>query len=178
MRTIKGAIAAATLGALLLVIAGPAASATGGKIYIYVSGINNAHQPILIAGAIGDHGIATSETKSGKVDQNGNYVHIALKKGTFFVDATKLNGNQNGTVVVRNKTSCSFAFKVTGPITISNGTGAYKGISGTANMTVIFAGVGPYYTSGAKKGQCNTSQNATPSGVYQSITGTGTVKYG
>ena len=79
--------------------------------------------------------------------------------------------------MVRNKTSCSFAFKVTGPITISNGTGAYKGISGTANMTVIFAGVGPYYTSGPKKGQCNTSQNANPSGVYQSITGTGTVKY-
>ena len=91
---------------------------------------------------------------------------------------TKLNGNQNGTVVVQNKTSCSFAFKVTGPITISKGTGAYKGISGTANMTVIFAGVGPYYTSGGKKGQCNTSHNATPSGVYQSITGIGIVKYG
>jgi hypothetical protein len=142
-----------------------------------VLGVNSAHQPILVAGAIGDHGIATSETKSGKVDQNGNYVHIALEKGTFFVDATKLNGNQNGKVVVQNKTSCSFAFKVTGPITISNGTGAYEGISGTATMTVIFAGVGPYYMSGAKKGQCNTSQNATPNGVYQSITGTGTVKF-
>ena len=154
------------------------ASATGGKIYIYVTGINSAHQPILIAGAIGDHGIATSETKSGKVDQNGNYVHIALKKGTFLVDATKLNGSPNGKLVVQNKTSCSFAFKVTGPITISDGTGAYKGISGTANMTVVFAGVGPFYTSGAKKGQCNTGRNATPSGVYQSITGTGVVKYG
>ena len=92
-----------------------------------MTGVNSAHQPILIAGAIGDHGIATSETKSGKVDQNGSYVHIALKKGTFFVDATKLNGSPNGKAVVQNKTSCSFAFKVTGPITISDGTGAYQG---------------------------------------------------
>ena len=173
MRTLKGALVAATLGVLLLVTASSAAAATGGKIYIYVLGVNSAHQPILIAGAIGDHGIATSETKSGKVDQNGSYVHIALTKGTFLVDATKLNGSQNGKAVVQNKTSCSFVFKVTGPIKISDGTGAYKGISGTANMTITFGGVGPYYTSGAKKGQCNTSQNATPSGVYQSITGSG-----
>ena len=178
MRILKRALAAAILGAFLLIAAGTAASATGGKIYIYVLGVNSAHQPILIAGAIGDHGIATSETKSGKVDQNGSYVHITLKKGTFFVDATKLNGSPNGKAVVQNKTTCSFAYRATGPITISDGTGAYKGISGTANMTIIFAGVGPYYTSGAKKGQCNTSQNATPSGVYQSITGTGIVKYG
>jgi hypothetical protein len=177
MRTIKGAIAVAALGAVLLVGASSAASATGGKIYIYVTGVNSAHQPILIAGAIGDHGVATSETKSGKVDQNGSYVHIALKKGTFFVDATKLNGSQNGKAVLQNKTTCSFAYRVTGPITISDGTGAYKGISGSANMTVIYAGVGPFYTSGAKKGQCNTGQNAIPSGVYQSITGVGTVKF-
>ena len=162
----------------MLVTAGAAASATGGRIYIYVTGVNSAHQPILIAGAIGDYGIATSETKSGKVDQNGSYVHIALKKGTFLVNATKLNGSHNGKAVVQNKTSCSFVFKVTGPIAISDGTGAYQGISGKAIMTVVFGGVGPYYTSGAKKGQCNTSQNATPSGVYQSITGTGTVKFG
>ena len=178
MRTLKGVVAAATLGALLLVTAGSAVSATGGKIYIYVTGVKSAHQPILIAGAIGDYGIATSETKSGKADPNGNYVHIALKKGTFFVDATKLNGSHNGKTVVQNKASCSFAFKITGPITISDGTGAYQGISGKANMTIVFGGVGPFYTSGAKKGQCNTSQNATPSGLYQSITGTGTVKYG
>lgn len=177
MRTLKAALAAATLGALLLVAAGSAGAAAGGKIFIYVTGVKSARQPILIAGAIGDYGIATSETKAGKVDQNGNYVHIALKKGTFFVDATKLNGSKNGKALVDNKTSCSFAFRVTGPITISDGTGAYQGISGTANMTIIFGGVGPYYTSGAKKGQCNTSQNATPSGLYQSITGTGTVKY-
>ena len=177
MRTLKGALAAASLGAVLLATAGSAAGATGGKIYIYVTGVKSAHQPILIAGAIGDYGIATSETKAGKVDQNGSYVHIALKKGTFFVDATKLNGSQNGKAIVQNKTSCSFVFVVKGPIKISDGTGAYKGISGTANMTITFGGVGPYYTSGAKKGQCNTSQNAIPSGMYQSITGTGIVKF-
>jgi hypothetical protein len=177
MRTFKGALAVATLGALLLVTASSAASAAGGKIYIYVTGVKSAHQPILIAGAIGDYGIATSETKAGKVDQNGNYVHIALQKGTFFVDATKLNGTQNGKSLVENKSTCSFVFRVTGPITISDGTGAYKGISGTANMTIIFGGVGPYYTSGVKRGQCNTSQNATPSGLYQSITGAGTVRF-
>ncbi len=177
MRTLKATLALTILGALALVAAGSAASATGGKIYLYVTGVKSARQPILIAGAIGDYGMATSETKAGKVDQNGSYVHIALKNGTFFVDATKLNGSHNGKTVVENKASCSFVFMVKGPITISDGTGAYKGISGTANMTIVFGGVGPYYTSGAKKGQCNTSQNAVPSGVYQSITGTGTVKF-
>ncbi len=179
MRILKAALAAATLGTILLVPAAAAATTpAAGKIEIYVTGINSARQPILIAGSIGDYGTATSETKAGKVDENGNYVHVALKKGTFLVDATKLNNNNNGRPLVVDKATCSYAFRVSAPITISDGTGAYKGISGTANMTVIFGGVGPYYTSGAKKGRCNQSKNATPSDQYLSITGTGTVKFG
>jgi hypothetical protein len=174
---VTAALAAAALGAVLLIPTALAATPAGGSIQIYVTGVNSATQPILIAGAIGDYGTATSETKAGKVDENGNYVHVVLKKGTFLVDATKLNTNSNAKPTLVNKTTCSFVFKVTGPITISEGTGIYKGISGTAHMTIIFGGVGPYYTSGAKKGQCNQSSNATPSGQYQSISGTGTVKF-
>jgi hypothetical protein len=178
MRILKTTFAAATLGAILLVPTAAAAAPAGGKIQLYVTGINSARQPILFAGAIGDYGTAISETKAGKVDTNGNYVHIILKKGTFLVNATKLNGSKNGKALITDTATCSFVYRIIGPVTISAGTGAYAGISGTATVTIVFGGVGPYYTSGAKKGQCNQSQNANPSGQYQSITGAGTVKFG
>lgn len=177
MRTFKTTLGAAILGAALLASTGNAATTpVGGKIQIYVTGIPSARQPILIAGAIGDYGTATSETKAGKVDANGNYVHIALKNGTFLVDATKLNASK-GKLLLQNKATCSFVFRLAGPITISDGTGSYKGISGSARMTITFGGVGPFYATGAKKGQCNQSKNANPSGQYTSITGTGAVKF-
>ena len=60
-----------------------------------------------------------------------------------------------------------------------NGTGLYKGISGTLMVTETFAAYGPFYKTGAHKGQCNTSNNnATPLAQYGSVQGVGTVKFG
>ncbi len=54
---------------------------------------------------------------------------------------------------------------------------AYKGISGTLKLTETFAAYGPYYTTGLRKGKCNTSNNSTPTAQWGAVTGVGTVKY-
>lgn len=68
-------------------------------------------------------------------------------------------------------------FGATAPVAILDGTGMYKGIKGTLMLTETFAGYGPFYTTGAHKGQCNTSPNATPTAQWGSVTGVGTVKF-
>ena len=78
---------------------------------------------------------------------------------------------------VLSGTTCSFGFTATGPITLSDGTGAYAGISGTIVTTLTFGGDGPFYTSGAKKGKCNMSNNAQPLAQFGSAVGRGTIKF-
>jgi hypothetical protein len=77
-----------------------------------------------------------------------------------------------------NKETCSFVYGGTAPMSMIGGTGLYKGLSGTGTITETFAGVGPSYTSGAKKGQCNMSNNANPVAEWGSVTASGTVKFG
>jgi hypothetical protein len=177
---------AATVGALLgaLVLAASAQAMSGsqgvssGKVRIFADASSDGPvSKILITGAIGDYGTATSIDKNGKVDQNGNYVKIALKKGTFEVDSTTLNANMNKAPAVFNKTTCSFSLTGTGPVKLFNGTGLYKGISGSAEITLSFGGIAPRLTSGAHKGDCNPNQNAKALSQYGAIIGTGTVKF-
>ena len=105
-----------------------------------------------------------------------NYVKIALKKGTFEIDSTVLNAKLNKAPGVFNKATCSFSFTGSGGVTLFNGTGLYKGISGSAEITLRFAGIGPRLTTGAHKGECNPNNNAKPLSQYGAIIGTGTVK--
>jgi hypothetical protein len=46
-----------------------------------------------VVGAIADYGVGTSIDKNGKVDPNGAYERIVLKKGSFEADASVLNQN-------------------------------------------------------------------------------------
>ena len=90
---------------------------------------------------------------------------MTLHKGTFEIDTTALNEKTNGvSPSVLNKATCSFAFTVTGPVTIFNGGGAYKGIHGVLTVTENFGAVEPLYTSGKNKGQCNLGSSAKPLG--------------
>jgi hypothetical protein len=151
---------------------------TGGKIRIFAdASANGPVSRILFTGAIGDYGTATSIDKNGKAETNGNYVKMALKKGTFEVNAKALNAKLNKAPGVFNKSTCSFSFTGSGRVTIFNGTGRYQGISGSANITLSFAGIGPRLTAGPRKGQCNPSQNAKPLSQYGAIIGTGVVKF-
>lgn len=177
---------AAAVGALVcaLVLGGSAlatprsGAVSGGKIRIFADASSDGPvSKILITGAIGDYGTATSIDKNGKVDQNGNYVRIAVKKGTFEIDSTALNAKLNKAPGVFNKATCSFSFTGSGPVKLVNGTGLYTGISGSAEITLSFGGIGPRLTTGAHKGECNPSHNVKELSQYGAIIGTGTVNF-
>jgi hypothetical protein len=175
-------ILAIALGASAL----PAAATTmmtTGTIQVWVTpnttNINSPVSKIVVTGVIGDWGTATSINKNGTPNDNGNYVKIALQKGGFEVNSVALNQKTNNAPPqMANATTCSVVFGGTGPVTLFNGTGAYAGITGTITITEKFAGIGARYTSGAKKGQCNMSNNSEPVAFYGSITGTGKVSFG
>lgn len=178
------AVAGIAVLACALVIGGTAIAgsqsgeASGGKVRIFVdASTNGSVQKIVITGAIGDYGTATSIDKSGKVDPNGNYVKIALKKGTFVVNSRALNANLNKAPGVFSKATCSFSFGGSGRVTLFNGTGLYQGISGSAEMILSFGGIGPRLTTGKHKGQCNPSHSAKPLSQYGVLIGTGIVKF-
>jgi hypothetical protein len=180
---IAGAIAGVVV--LAAVVSGGSALAsrtadtpTGGAVYFHATGSNGPAGTIIITGAIGDYGKTLSINKNGKTDNNGDFVRITLKHGTFEINATALNANEQHTRALINKTTCSIRFTGTGPVTLFNGTGLYKGITGKVLITVSFGGVGPLYTSGPHKGQCNFGRTTPPLAQYASITGPGTVSFG
>jgi hypothetical protein len=159
-------------------VASGSGAVAGGKVRIFANASTEGPvSKILFTGAIGDYGTATSIDRNGKVDTNGNYVKMALKKGTFEVDSTALNAKLNKAPGVFNKSTCSFSFTGSGRVTIFNGTGLYQGISGSAEITLSFGGIGPRLTAGPRKGQCNPSHNAKPLSQFGAIIGTGVVKF-
>jgi hypothetical protein len=153
-------------------VAAAAPTTDGGTIHLFVTpGQHQGEGTILIAGAIGDYGRTTGLNKKGI----GTAV---LRKGTFKVDLSIVNKRSNSAApTLVDKATCSFIFTVSGPVKIMDGTGLYKGISGTVGITETFAGIGPLYKSGAKKGQCNTSNSANPLAQWGEVTGSGTVSY-
>ena len=182
-RTMSAAlIVAAAIGATA-VPATATTMTTTGTVQVWVTpnlaNINSPVSKIVITGVIGDYGTATTINKNGTADDNGNYVKIALQHGGFEVNSVALNKKTNtAPPIMENVATCSVVFGGTGPVTLFNGTGTYAGITGTIIITEKFAGVGPWYTSGAKKGQCNTNSNTPPVAFYGSITGTGKVSFG
>ncbi len=180
---VVGAIAGVVILASAVVGGGSASASvaadtpSGGSIYIHATGNEGPVGSIIITGAIGDYGKTLSIDKNGKTDNNGNYVRITLKKGTFEVDSTTLNAKTNHAQPMINKATCSFRFSGSAPVTLFNGTGLYKGIKGRVLITIAYGAVGPLYKSGPHKGQCNLSQNVPALAEYASITGPGTVTF-
>jgi hypothetical protein len=152
-------------------------SPSGGPIEIFVKVGNGTVGTIVIAGAIGDYGKVLTVGANGKPNPNGHFVDVTLKKGTFKVNKTGLDkASNNPRPTVQSAATCSFGFSATGPITLSGGTGAYAGISGTLTTTLTFGGIGPRYTTGAKIGKCNMSNNAQPLAQFGTAVGHGTIK--
>jgi hypothetical protein len=177
--------AAAAVGTLLLGSAAAVAatsagsSTTKGTVHIWVSPSNTAVEKILITGAIGDNGTATSVTKAGKVDKNGKYVDVVLKHGTFKVNAVAFNNHANKLTPNIDTTTCSAWATLTGSVTVYGGTGDYTHMSGTVEVSTSFAALFPRFTSGAKKGQCNLGNNVAPTHQFNGqLTGTGKVTFG
>jgi len=183
MRIAKAALAAAMLGSVLFsgaaaFGAGAPGTPAGGALKLFATPKGNGlHSSIVITGAIGDYGQALSINKNGTANANGDYVKITLKKGTFEINSATLNAKFKNAQPTVNKATCSAQFTGTGPVTLFGGTGLYTGVTGTVRVTETYAVVGPLFTSGKNKGQCNLSNNAQPVAQYSSIQGTGAVKF-
>jgi hypothetical protein len=143
-------------------------------MFINVNVKSQTVQPVLFTGAIGDYGTSISMTKSGKVDAQGNYAKEVLKKGTFKIDATKVNAALIGAFVhaTPNPATCSLLVSASGPSPLFAGTGLYKGISGSLKITLTAALLFPRSSNGA----CN--ENGDVSSMYGQVTGVGTVTFG
>jgi hypothetical protein len=152
---------------------------TGGLIKVFVTpkGASGEHGTILVIGAIGDWGTTLDINANGTADPNGNYSKVTLQKGTFVVNLTTLNELSNKVQPTVYPGSCSLVFTVKGPVGLSDGTGAYKGISGTLTITETFGAVLPRYTSGAHMGQCNMNNNAQPNAQDGVVTGSGNIGF-
>ena len=101
---VTGAIAAPTLAG--------ASTPSGGKVSLWANAnLTGATSKIVVVGAIADSGVGTSIDKNGKVDPNGSYERIVLKKGSFEADSTVLDQNASSEQPTLNDVStCSFAF--------------------------------------------------------------------
>jgi hypothetical protein len=176
---IATAFAVAAIGAAVAT-ATPGTPA-GGSIHVFgTSPGTGGGGKVLITGAVGDHGSSRTVNKAGQSDSNGSYVKLTLTKGTIVLNKTKLDASVNrayGSLVV-NPGTCSTAIIASGPLSVVGGTALYKGISGTAHVTVSVGFLLPRYTSGAHAGQCNESNSAQPTASLQLVDGTGTVSLG
>jgi hypothetical protein len=172
MRVFKLAAVGGVLVGLLSVGSAAVAASTpaGGPIVGFVSNGSGVTSPILITGAIGDHGTSTTIDKNGKKDPNGDYVKVVLTKGGFEVNAVAFNKKLNNLKPLFNFVTCSASATGSGPVTLFNGTGRYKGIKGTLTATLTFGFIGPIV-----KGKCNA--NGKPVAQYSSIVVKGKVSF-
>jgi hypothetical protein len=180
MLPLAGALLAATTLALLATVGAGAATSTAtpaaGPIALLATVGGGPAGKVVVAGAIGDWGTTLTIDKNGKADANGNYVKVTLKKGGFEINSTALNKQTaDPRPQVASDTTCSVSASGRAPVTLFNGTGLYKGINGTVNVTLTFTGVGSRYQSGTKKGQCNHGPN--PLAVLGTVIGRGTIHF-
>jgi hypothetical protein len=180
MLPLAGAMLAATTLVLMATVgAGAATSAAtpaAGPIALLATVGGGPAGKIVVAGAIGDWGTTLTIDKDGKPDANGNYVKVTLKKGGFEINSTALNKRTaNPRPQVASDVTCSVSASGSAPVTLFNGTGLYRGINGTVNVTLTFTGVGSRYQSGTKKGQCNHGPN--PLAMLGTVIGHGNVHF-
>ncbi len=146
----------------------------GGAIQIIVQpGDQQGAGKIIVTGAIGDHGT----TSPSKTKGNTKYGVATLTEGSFKVDLTAISKKVNSANPAPNSATCSAEISETAPAAISNGTGAYKGVQGSVNLTETFGFIAPRFTTGKKKGQCNWSNNAMPVAQMGTVYGTGSVTF-
>jgi hypothetical protein len=172
------ALLAAMVVASVVVWPATAAAPAGGKIALFATVGTNPVGKIVVAGAIGDWGTVRSVDANGKADPNGNLVDVHLQKGSFEIDATALNKKlANPRPQIASDVTCSVFASGRDTVTLLNGSGLYKGISGNVKVTMTFTGVGHRYQSGSMKGQCAHDSNGPPLAMLGSVIGHGTVSF-
>ncbi len=102
---------------------------------------------------------------------------MVLSKGSFTVDDSK-GATRESTLFAHlsslvNPATCALSVSYTASATLTGGTGAYRGITGTVQVSTTDAGVFPRLVSG----KCNLANNATPIGFVSLGQGSGRVSF-
>jgi hypothetical protein len=108
---------------------------------------------LVFTGAIGDYGKSLDVDQSGKTDPKGSYSKIMLQKGTFRANLTALKARLNKATFPIDKAGCSSGGSVTASVSVCNGTGLYKGISGKVNITLTYVWIVARGSSGKCTGE-------------------------
>jgi len=176
----RGLVAALTVAVVAAAAAGAALAASstpaGGTFHeIGSSAGGGGGGKVLITGAIGDHGTSQTVNKAGKPDQNGSFVKLSLTQGTITLNKTKLDVavNKAFNSAAINSATCSVQVAASAGLPFTGGTGLYTGISGTADITLVYGFILPRKASGA----CNESNGANPTAAQQITYGGGTVSF-
>lgn len=149
-----------------LVITGAAVALAGGATpggEVHVYGVNNGGEVthLIITGAFAARGESRMVGTSTQL--------VRSSTGSFKVNTSKLDNSPGSGAI--NPTSCSGAFMVSEPVTLFDGTGAYKGITGTIRIKETFAAILPTTSSG----KCREDANPTSSVSF--LQGTGNVSF-
>jgi hypothetical protein len=163
-----GQAALITLGATAAadVTAATSGTTAGGVIHLLEVGGASGVDSDVFTGAITDHGV----DHLGVVD-HGNVNKIVLSKGSFEANISKLNKNTAPTSM--DSTNCSVVLAGAAPTMLSDGTGAYKGITGTLAVAVHEAEIVPRLSNG----KCNFNEGATPVAQVISVAASGRVSF-
>ncbi len=159
-----GAAVIAVAGALSVVPAmaaqsnrGPINSGTVHANFVSTSDDGNGPGPLALRGAISAYCL---DNQGSSID------HVSCPTGTFVIDHSQQGGKQNFT---ENPSTCVGVFTFSGaPFTIRNGTGAFRGISGTGTAH----GTGVEVAPRLRDGSCNPDPNAAPVNGFTEIEAT------
>ena len=159
-------VAAATALSPLVLTAAPAsaAPATSGVVHVYAVNSGGSTGTIVVTGAIGDWGKDISGA-SPTTNQ------IVLSKGSFDVNTAAIGRAFSKAKPKGDPANCGVVLAVSAPATLSNGTGAYKGISGKVNLTVSNAALLPTKSDGT----CDETPSSVALGELTITQGSGTI---
>ncbi len=158
---------AVAVGAGVLVLGGTPAMAstrnaiTGpeiayGAIYGKPATANNPVIPLSWRGLVNTRGVFSPHGPAPKKGQRYTFKTSAGKL-TVRITAAPTRNQHINLKACHFSSATYLVFAVVG----SRSTGSFARTSGPGTVEVYFAGYGPRYQSGPKKGQCNTSPNAT-----------------
>jgi hypothetical protein len=126
-----------------------------GAVYGEAATANNPVVPLTWQGVVDAHG---GFSTTGPEPKKGQHFTFTTSAGNLTVVVTAPPTNTQSV----DLKACHFTFAtyVLFAVPDGKGTGKFHWTSGPGAAEVYGAGYGPRYTSGPKKGQCNTSPNA------------------
>jgi hypothetical protein len=153
-------VASLVVGVLLAFPAFASASPSTGTEHFKIVNVNNQPGSIFARGLFNAGGTDYSKT---------NRDLFVFPDGAF----TAVHPSSEQTVLSQsgNPKTCAFTVVITGPYTLSNGYGAYQGISGSGTYVVTVKGISPRKANG----QC--TGNAEPVSQVSTVVASGPVSF-